>query len=155
MIYNSSYKGLDDLGEAVERTVKALSEHLDKFDFIAVRGCSGMLVGAPVSLAIGKPLVVARKPTEDSHSWSGKLINDAHAHGRYIFLDDFISSGATERAVIQAIEEARKNDWQKCEYVGSYEYCSGWEYDTGSYDNGHYKGKLIWHRELAELEPAA
>lgn len=135
MIYNDSHMGLDDLAKTVERTAKALLEHKDRFDFIAVRGCSGMLVGAPVSLKIDKPLVVVRKPEERSHGRG--LVNYQHAEGRYIFLDDFISSGATERATREALRENAPDT----EYVGSFEYCRGDKWDGTNYV---YAGKWSW-----------
>jgi adenine/guanine phosphoribosyltransferase-like PRPP-binding protein len=121
MIYGTvSEKGdahgnLDDLEAAVRKTTKYLREHSEKFDFIAVRGMSGVLVGAPVALRLRKPLVVVRKPGEDQHSY-GKLVNGKHATGRYVFLDDFISGGGTRDAVKQALA--------KCTYAGTYLYHS-------------------------------
>jgi hypothetical protein len=139
MIYNDSYKGLDDLGEAVERTVKALTVEAHRFDFIAVRGCSGMLVGAPVSLRIGKPLVVVRKPDENSHSYGRSVINDGRARGRYLFLDDFVSSGTTERAVIDGLRVAAPS----ATYVGNFQYCRNWEEAGGGLPD-RYLGEFVW-----------
>jgi adenine/guanine phosphoribosyltransferase-like PRPP-binding protein len=137
MIYNDSYKGLDDLGEAVERTVKALTAEAHRFDFIAVRGCSGILVGAPVSLRINKPLVVVRKPDENSHGYgkSAVLVNADRAYGRFLFLDDFISSGATERAVLEGLQKHAP----EATYVGSFEYCRRYTADT--------EGQFIWQTD--------
>jgi adenine/guanine phosphoribosyltransferase-like PRPP-binding protein len=119
MIYGTvSEKGdahgnLDDLEAAVRKTTKYLREHSEKFDFIAVRGMSGVLVGAPVALRLRKPLVVVRKKGEHQHAY-GSLVNAAHASGRYVFLDDFISGGGTRDAVKHALA--------KCTYAGSYLY---------------------------------
>lgn len=142
MIYNDEYRGLDDLGDAVDRTAKALGEIADKFDFIAVRGCSGMVVGAPVALRLNKPLVIVRKPEEDSHSFGRSVINAQNAHGRYIFLDDFIASGATHRAVQEMLSL-----FDDASEVGTYEYCSG----RSSFDLRTYAGKL----EMFELDEVA
>lgn len=131
MIYNDSYRGLDDLGEAVDRTEKALREIADKFDFIAVRGCSGMLVGAPVALRLGKPIVVVRKPGENSHQWASSVVNEKHAHGRYVFVDDFIATGNTRDAVTEALDGVATP-------VGTYEYCGNHDWQRRTYN-----GKLV------------
>lgn len=112
MIYD--YQGLDDLQEVTDRTVEYLRRHKDKFDFIAVRGFSGALVGSPAALRLNKPLVVIRKPDESNHQGCSALINGRYASGRYVFLDDFISSGATERAVSSALTD--------CTYAGRFLY---------------------------------
>ena len=83
----------DDLLATVDRAIMELTPHLGEFDSIAVRGVSGLIVGSPVALHLGKPLVVARKPSEIAHS-SG-VSNDRNAGRRYVILDDFVSSGAT------------------------------------------------------------
>lgn len=115
MIYSGGT--LDDLQATVDQTVMNLRLHADEFDFIAVRGCSGMLVGAPVSLALSKPLVVVRKPGENAHQWSGTVVNADRAQGRYVFLDDLVSSGMTRGAVLEALA-----DRPGAEYAATYLY---------------------------------
>lgn len=119
MIYTDS--SLDDLSAVVNRVSDDLMRHADKFDFIAVRGCSGIVVGAPVALAINKPLVIVRKEDESSHDYGKgrRLVNYRRAHGRYLFLDDFVAGGATRRAVKDTISECCPTD---TEYAGSYLY---------------------------------
>lgn len=122
MIYGSVKPGacasLDDLKAAVDKTVTYLRRHKDKFDFIAVRGVSGLVVGAPASLRLNKPLVVVRKPGEGQHSYSS-LVNGKHAKGRYVFLDDFVSGGETRQAVQAGLPT--------CTYAGTYLYHDkGW-----------------------------
>jgi adenine/guanine phosphoribosyltransferase-like PRPP-binding protein len=116
MIYDG-LGGLDNLQATVDQTVMNLRLHADEFDFIAVRGCSGMLVGAPVSLALDKPLVVVRKPDEKSHQWGGCVVNVNRARGRYVFLDDMVSSGMTRDAVVEALA-----DIAGTEYAATYLY---------------------------------
>lgn len=95
---------LDGFAETVKQTVKDLRARASDFDFIVVTGMSGVLVGAPVSLAVGKPLVVRRKPNDDSHSYV-KSINRFAAVGRGLFLDDFVFSGDTEAACERFVME--------------------------------------------------
>jgi adenine/guanine phosphoribosyltransferase-like PRPP-binding protein len=101
VIYNGD-SGLSDLAETVERTVADLRPHADKFDSIAVTGMSGVVVGSPVSLALGKPLVIVRKKTDDAHHKAH--VNRTRAGERVLFLDDFVESGETRARVEDAIE---------------------------------------------------
>jgi adenine/guanine phosphoribosyltransferase-like PRPP-binding protein len=106
MIYDSLDIGLelDDLRDVVNAVIAGLQPHLAGFDSIAVRGVSGIVVGAPVALALGKPLVVVRKPTDNAHS--RRHVNVAQAGARYVFLDDFVSTGTTRDAVTAGIADA-------------------------------------------------
>jgi adenine/guanine phosphoribosyltransferase-like PRPP-binding protein len=95
---------LGDLGDVVEETVKQLEPHRIDFDHIIVTGVSGIVVGAPVSLALGKNLLVARKSGEDCHNYhplvGAKLVKNGD---RVLFLDDFVSSGNTRRRCQRAL----------------------------------------------------
>jgi adenine/guanine phosphoribosyltransferase-like PRPP-binding protein len=102
MIYDNG-SHLDDLAEKVSKTVEALRRRRKHFDSIVVRGNSGVIVGSPVALRLRVPLVVVRKPGEGSHS-SHKVINVGNLGDRWLFLDDFISTGRTLRACIEALE---------------------------------------------------
>ena len=120
MIYNRTNANLDDLDATVRRTTKALRPVLDRFDSIAVAGMSGVLVGAPVSLRLKKPLVIVRKDGDGSHHGSHKIVNVDNVGQRVLFLDDFVSSGNTKKRVQSKIE-ALKGDPR---VVGQFEY--GW-----------------------------
>lgn len=121
MIYGGT-AGFDDLPETVERTVEALRPHVRKFDSIIVTGISGQSVGFPVSLALGKPLVVRRKDIEDSHGIRGGLLNKHRIGTRALFLDDLISTGRTYARCAQAAEAAG------AKVVGAYTYSGGGEF---------------------------
>lgn len=114
MIYSgrsTNFYNLEDLATIVAATVLNLQPHLRKFDFIVVQGMSGVLVGAPVSLMLGKPLVVVRKPGEPCHHvHSGHQSRILGAEGikgyrRGLFLDDFIAGGNTRDRCRRAINE--------------------------------------------------
>lgn len=113
MIYNN-YSPADVRAE-VEAAVAALSGV--EFDTIAVRGVSGMMVGVPLSLELGKPLVVVRKPDERAHS--SMLANGQNLGSSYIIVDDFKSTGDTMRAVRKGIRE-----WADCRCIPEPE-CKG------------------------------
>jgi adenine/guanine phosphoribosyltransferase-like PRPP-binding protein len=99
MLHYDNHKGLSDLDATVSHTVKALKPHAGEFDSIAVQGTSGLLIGAPVSLAMRKPLVIVREDGEVQCWHSSDVENAANAGYRVLFLDDQISSGATLRDV--------------------------------------------------------
>ena len=121
MIYHgrSDRHELADLRDVVNATIAGLQPHLTEFNSIAVRGVSGIVVGAPVALALGKPLVVIRKPTENAHT--SRHANTGQIGARYVFLDDFVASGKTRKAVADAIADA---GGPTCPYA-TYEYESG------------------------------
>lgn len=105
MIYSGTKSGLDDLADIVKQAVDDLRPHKQEWDSIAVTGCSGMLVGSPVSLALNVPLVVVRKEYDRIHSHcSGLIINSSNIGTRYCFLDDFIGTGDTRDRVKKTIE---------------------------------------------------
>lgn len=91
----------DQLLNLVQKAEKVLDPHLDEFDSIVVRGTSGTIFGGALSLAILKPLFVVRKPQEKSHS--SNQVEGIGTVGRWIFADDFVFTGATLEACIEAI----------------------------------------------------
>lgn len=105
--------------DAVRDTVAALTPHKDKFDSIVVRGISGLIVGAPVALRLNKPLVVVRK--EDGAHSSRPVETMGRMGRRLLFLDDFVSTGETRTAVLDAIGE----EDAYADLVGEYLY-QGW-----------------------------
>ena len=105
--------------EYVRLAVARLTPHLDKFDSIAVRGTSGLVVGAPVALRLKKPLVVIRK--EDGSHSSNPVEKVGVMGRRVLFLDDFRSTGETRWAVLEAIGE----EDAYADLVGEYLY-QGW-----------------------------
>jgi adenine/guanine phosphoribosyltransferase-like PRPP-binding protein len=74
-----------------------------KFDAVACIGVSGLAMGAILADKLNKELVVVRKPEEDCHSYCDIEGPDTRKGLRWLFVDDFISSGATFRNVLQAM----------------------------------------------------
>jgi orotate phosphoribosyltransferase len=99
------YHGLnefEDLPRTVDRAERALRPHAGRFDSIAVSGVSGLCVGAPVALRLGVPLVVVRKISDACHD-DRLVIGADHLGHRWLFVDDFVSQGATRRHVAHEI----------------------------------------------------
>jgi adenine/guanine phosphoribosyltransferase-like PRPP-binding protein len=105
MIYHGESGDLTDLEKNVRRATKTLREHADEYDFIAVTGMSGVIVGVPASLRLHKPLVILRKETDhNDHHVGGTFIGLSAASGRYVVLDDFMLSGRTVACIRSAID---------------------------------------------------
>lgn len=99
---------LNGLDLAVASCVEVLEDELERFDCIVVTGMSGVVVGSPVALAVNKPLVIVRKADDDSHHGGGQIINGRALKGaRVLFLDDFVSGGATRKRVEAKIDTER------------------------------------------------
>lgn len=126
MIYHGATESLADLEKNVRCVTAGLREHADAFDFIAVSGMSGALVGAPAALRLRKPLVVVRKDTDENlHHAGGTLIGWSEARGRYVIVDDFVSSGRTLdfiRAHIDRRGIAYEDNETPPKYVGYFSY---------------------------------
>lgn len=122
--YGSSY---NDLDEIISNAVARLGE-LD-FDTLAGTGMSGSIVIPLLARALDKHFLLIRKDGAGAHT-------DAHVGvlgERWLFVDDFISSGATKQRVADAVADIVKtaNRWlgasQVTEryapvYVGDYLY---------------------------------
>ena len=93
--------------EELRDVVYSISDEINKLAtrpaFIAVRGVSGVSVGAAVSFHASIPLVVVRKSDENTHS-SGTVQGLDELHGSYVIVDDLIDSGATVRAIVNELE---------------------------------------------------
>lgn len=98
-----------------------------KFDTFVATGMSGALAIGPLARAMRKNVFIVRKDADhqSSHSslkWLGQL------GARWVFLDDFVSSGSTRNTVIKGVQEALDygrncgEDEFTTEFVGTYEY---------------------------------
>jgi adenine/guanine phosphoribosyltransferase-like PRPP-binding protein len=88
-----------ELQKHVNRAVRALKKH--DFDTIAFRGMSGALLAPPIALALKKELILVRKDSDDSHTFH-TVEGNCNAK-RYVIVDDFVYSGKTKRAIIDAV----------------------------------------------------
>jgi adenine/guanine phosphoribosyltransferase-like PRPP-binding protein len=117
--YNQGYLE----GEGIAKTVKACKALIKRkgidFDTIAVRGHSGMLMGAPLAMQTKKKLIFIRKKGDKSHS--GNTVEGWGRKQKILIVDDFICSGSTIKAAYKAIIE----NCDDCEVVGILLYASG------------------------------
>jgi adenine/guanine phosphoribosyltransferase-like PRPP-binding protein len=74
-----------------------------KFDTIAVRGHSGMLVGAAMAAKTWSDLIIVRKDGEMSHS--EEKVEGWGKDQRILIVDDFIESGSTIDQIYESIME--------------------------------------------------
>lgn len=106
------------LSEVIETAKKALAG-VD-FDTLVGAGFSGSVVIPSLALALGKKFVLIRKETDDSHHGRGRLLGQLGQ--KWIFVDDFVSSGRTRQRVISKIDEALREHDGTSELVGQYMY---------------------------------
>lgn len=92
------------------------------FDTLVGTGFSGGIVIPSLALALGKKFVLIRKETDDSHHGRGRLLGELGA--RWIFVDDFVSSGRTRKRVIDKVSEVALEYRVITELVGQYMYVS-------------------------------
>ena len=94
-------------GQGIRLTVDRCKDLLDEkevdFNAIAVRGVSGILIGAPLASATKTDLIVIRKDDERCHS-------DSKAEGwgfnqKILIVDDFIETGDTVDQIYETITE--------------------------------------------------
>lgn len=95
------------LQERIDFATKAIelyeATHETTVEAIAFRGMSGALVASPVAARLQKPLILVRKPNDNSHS-PLKVESCKIEPKNYVILDDFVSSGKTANAIIKAIK---------------------------------------------------
>ena len=98
--YMSAALRRKEIDESVEKCVTVLEKK--RFDTIAFRGLSGMLIGPIVAHWLGKEVIVIRKNSDNhsNHTVEGHL-----AAKKYVVLDDFIQTGETVREIINRVKE--------------------------------------------------
>jgi len=109
---------LFELSEVIERGKSDLA-HVD-FDTLVGTGFSGGIVIPSLALALGKKFVLVRKEDDDSHHGGGRLLGDLGK--KWIFVDDFVSSGRTRNRVIEKIDSTASEFGVRTEMVGQYMY---------------------------------
>lgn len=117
-------QALDDLAGVIERARVRLAD-VD-FDTLVGTGLSGAVVVPALALALNKQFVIVRKPHDGSHH-EGHLVG--HLGQRWIFVDDFVSSGRTRDRVVKEIGK-----WTYARMVGQYLYA---QWRSGEY--GHLR----------------
>jgi orotate phosphoribosyltransferase len=113
-------RALFDLDAVIRLARKDLLPHLDEFDTLVGTGFSGGVVVPALARSLRKKFVLLRKETDDSHHGSGRLLGDLGE--RWLFVDDFVSSGHTKRRVQEKIAAAAILEDSPTTYVGDYLY---------------------------------
>lgn len=104
----------------VLRLMKKTLRDVD-FDTLVGTGLSGCLVVPLAARALNKRFMLVRKE-DGSHSWS-KV--EGRLGRRWIFVDDFISSGQSFGKVAEAIYTEAAHNRHKTSLVGTYMYVEG------------------------------
>ena len=89
----------------VKQVVKMIKARGLKFDAIACRGVSGLLIAPIVAMRLNKSLIVVRK-VEYTHS--PYVVEGDYGARTYLILDDFIDKGATVRNIARNIYAVNK-----------------------------------------------
>ena len=89
---------LTDLEGVLDNAERILAD-VD-YDTLVGTGFSGALVVPALALRLGKQFVLVRKENDGSHH-SGRMIGQLGK--RWVFLDDFVSSGTTRKRVRRAV----------------------------------------------------
>lgn len=111
-------KATQDLSDVVVRAHGELA-HID-FDTIVGTGFSGGIVIPALALSMDKKFVLIRKEGDDSHHGGGRLVGQLGR--RWIFVDDFVSSGRTRSRVMGKISDALADRGENATFVGQYLY---------------------------------
>lgn len=98
---------------ALRSLKKLIKERKLDFDTIAVSGISGLLLGAPLSNAINKELVIVRKK-DDKNNHSGDKVEGYSRPNRYVIVDDIISTGDTVKYIKKTLHKLHP----KAKFIG-------------------------------------
>ena len=112
-----------------ETMVKNAQEVLEKveYDTMIGIGLSGTLVVPLIARAMGKNFAIVRKPNDSNHR---ERAVEGYVGESWIFVDDFVSSGATlerVKAEIKNLQAGQPYGWDAFEtkYIGTYQYARG------------------------------
>jgi adenine/guanine phosphoribosyltransferase-like PRPP-binding protein len=75
--------------------ISSIKESKLEFDFIAVRGISGVFAGSLVSEVLEKPIAIVRKDDGCHSGYSVEYVLPEKENYKYIIIDDLVSSGNT------------------------------------------------------------
>lgn len=108
--YHNSILSPSALGEMLNITAPRIKEWLAKnkgnnITHIAATGTSGLAAAFPLSLKLKLPVLAVRRKGGEPNAHSGTLVGSGVV-GDYIFVDDFVSSGATLDHVVSSINAA-------------------------------------------------
>lgn len=103
MSYLNTFLKVEKFEKVISTSSYLINKEFKNFDTIAVRGNSGLLVGAPLALHLKKDLIIVRKDTEKSHS--DCMVEGWGINQRILIVDDFIESGNTIDYIYEYVGE--------------------------------------------------
>lgn len=120
--FNTGYmdNAVFDLQGVLREAVANLTPVKSEFDTLVGTGFSGGIIIPALAMRLRKKFVLIRKENDDSHHGSGRLLGELG--DRWIFVDDFVSSGRTRDRVIEKINAAALLHDHKTTLVGNYYY---------------------------------
>lgn len=89
------------------------------YDTMVGTGLSGALVIPMLARALDKHWLIVRKPDDGSHS---HLPVEGDLGARWLFVDDFISSGDTRKRVKREVRDIARRKGHTAVYAGDYTY---------------------------------
>lgn len=91
-------------GSDLSRKIKLASAFLSDLDFdsIAFRGMSGALIAPAVAANLNKNIILVRK---NETRYSTLEVEGPIGPQKYIIIDDFVHTGATVKAILEAIKK--------------------------------------------------
>ena len=115
-------RAVRDLPGIIRQAKRELREL--EFDVIIGTGFSGSVVIPALAMALKKPWCLVRKESDDSHHGGGRLVGNLGE--RWLFVDDFVSSGHTLKRVWQKVNQAAALHDRDIEFVGAWLYTYDW-----------------------------
>ena len=108
-------QGLETLIRRARRTLARVS-----FDTMIGQGLSGSLFIPALARSMKKHYFIVRKEGENSHASYG--VGEGRIGRRWLFVDDFISTGRTRETVASKVYEFCLDECWTTQFVGSYLY---------------------------------
>lgn len=109
-------------GEDQIATAKHVLAEVD-FDMIIGTGLSGGLVIPKLAAALGIDWAIVRKEEEQSHR--ERRVEGTFFGRKWLFVDDFVASGATRRRVKAEVQRYCEDRGITIDYAGTYSYRNG------------------------------
>jgi len=87
--------------KSTKSKIKQLRREGHSIGALAFRGQSGAAIAYALKYEMGIPVICVRKNSHDTHGFN--VEHPGHDIKNYLIVDDFISSGATVRAIMKAL----------------------------------------------------
>jgi adenine/guanine phosphoribosyltransferase-like PRPP-binding protein len=120
---DQAFVNVDEVIRDAKRSLRRVDH-----DTLVGTGFSGGLVVPMLARELGKNFVLIRKPRDNSHH-SGQMVGLLGE--RWVFVDDFISSGRTRDRVKRIVKKQAADRLHETTWVGSYCYGASWGQPPG------------------------